>query len=608
MREFQFDVRLTLRAPVLSQASGARAYGVDTAGLRDSSNLPALPGSLIRGNLRHAWKALRENFPGRNEIPSEDETKAWFGAESETGTDDEPCRGWARFAEYWTVDKRTVEQRKDKGVRHRIERNQEKGAVESGSLQVIESPFSTGESVVYSGWIRAWCRDAAEADRLAQWIRKGLEYVPALGALKGAGFGRVLKVEVSHQPVPSSPGAASSVDPKVTAFGIVLTLDRPFCFARSHPPDSNRYESEDFIPGGASKGAIARRLRQSARDTGPLDHPAFPLLCQYFDVLRFTHAFPAMAANTVRPVMPPLSLMIGPKDATPDPPDNLYDVALRDGPGLIHNRAPAFSMDWKDKHFGMAYEKCGWGKPPERCLIIRTEINPKTGTAFKNKLFATECVTPDGHRWLANVDLSKVAENDRKQIIEELEKLLAAGLDRLGKTEAETKKIEILPGCPAPALHSYPLIHNGLAVVTLQSAARLSCPTRGGSCRPMTRSVCLKHIKMPGRSFPATAKPITAWNWCASLPGSNWWAAITSGGASSTTKLPTIRRYSPCPAACLYCGPSTNRQRKRNSRGGCKAACPSSPPRREAKTGAGRLIWPPMVTVRSPSISSCTGI
>jgi hypothetical protein len=104
---------------------------------------------------------------------------------------------------------------------------------------------------------------------------------------------------------------------------------------------------------------------------------------------------------------------------------------------------------------------------------VRTEINPKTGTAFKNKLFATECVTPDGHRWLANVDLSKVAENDRKQIIEELEKLLAAGLDRLGKTEAETKKIEILPGCPAPALHSYPLIHNGLAVVTLQSAARL---------------------------------------------------------------------------------------------------------------------------------------
>jgi hypothetical protein len=364
----QFDVRLTLRAPVLSQASGARAYGVDTAGLRDSSNLPALPGSLIRGNLRNAWKALRENFPGRNEIPSEDETRAWFGAESETGTDDEPCRGRARFAEYWTADKRTVEQRKDKGVRHRIERNQEKGAVESGSLQVIESPFSAGESVVYSGWIRAWCRDAAEADRLAQWIRKGLEYVPALGALKGAGFGRVLKVEVSHQPVPSSPGAASSVDPKVTAFGIVLTLDRPFCFARSHPPDSNRYESEDFIPGGASKGAIARRLRQSARDTDPLDHPAFPQLCQYFDVLRFTHAFPAMAANTVRPVMPPLSLMTGPKDATPDPPDNLYDVALKDGPGLIHNRAPAFSMDWKDKHFGMAYEKCGWGKPPERCV------------------------------------------------------------------------------------------------------------------------------------------------------------------------------------------------------------------------------------------------
>ncbi|NJO18074.1 MAG: hypothetical protein HC877_20795 [Thioploca sp.] len=49
-------MKLHLADPVLSQLSGGRAYGVDTAVLRSEAEIPALPGSLGRGNLRHVWQ------------------------------------------------------------------------------------------------------------------------------------------------------------------------------------------------------------------------------------------------------------------------------------------------------------------------------------------------------------------------------------------------------------------------------------------------------------------------------------------------------------------------------------------------------------------------
>lgn len=480
MNEYHFEVRLTLRAPILSQASGARAYGVDTASLRDGGNHPALPGSLVRGNLRHAWKDLRDRYPRVTEIPSEDEVKAWLGDKSEEGGDNRPNRGRLRFAEHWCADRPG-----ESGVRHRAERDPNAGAVAGGSLQVIESPFAAGEKVVYVGWIKAWCRDDTEAGRLGQWIRKGLEYMPALGALKGTGFGRVLAVELSTAPISVRTAGQSKVDSNATAFGIRLKLDRPFCFARSHLPNSNRYESEEFIPGGAIIGALARRLRHSGVDSGLLDHPDYPALCRHFDSLGFTQGFAVAEASSERPVVLPLSLVIGPTNAAEKASDDLYDVALKGAPGLIHHQAPAFSADWKDKHLTMAYQKCGWGAPLVRSLIVRTEIDPY-GAAEEEKLFATECVVPQGHGWLATVNLNKIDDGDRSKVIDELERLLSTGLDRLGKTEAEAQ-VELLPQRPALAVPCHPIIHDNLAIVALQSAARLLPhamgipPTNGGS-------------------------------------------------------------------------------------------------------------------------------
>jgi len=54
----RFKVDVTLVAPVLTMASGAIGMGLDAATLRDPMGRPALPGTLVKGNLRHAWEEL----------------------------------------------------------------------------------------------------------------------------------------------------------------------------------------------------------------------------------------------------------------------------------------------------------------------------------------------------------------------------------------------------------------------------------------------------------------------------------------------------------------------------------------------------------------------
>lgn len=60
MTRYRFEVRIHLAGPVLSQAAESREIGIDTAPRLGAGACPALPGNLIRGNLRHAWTRFHE--------------------------------------------------------------------------------------------------------------------------------------------------------------------------------------------------------------------------------------------------------------------------------------------------------------------------------------------------------------------------------------------------------------------------------------------------------------------------------------------------------------------------------------------------------------------
>jgi len=460
MPDYQFTVSITLQTPVLSQESGGRALGVDTAAVCDGG-FPALPGALVKGHLREAWTrlaALAADFITPADIA------AWLGDKSADGGDNAPVRSRLRFAAFWRAETPGG----GDNVLYRIAKNAQTGAVERGALQVIAAPHPPGQAVVYQADIEATVKDGAEAAQLARWLRKGLEFVPALGAFKGSGYGRVLGVAVAHRAAEPKPAAAVSVADRPfnpDGFGLRLRLDRPFCFARPHTPDSNRFESESFIPGAAVKGALAETLKACGQFDG---HGAFAALHRHFNRLRFTHGLPAPKGAGVRPLAIPLSLAVDGQGA-------LHDLALKAAPGLLAGRAPAFQPDWKGRHWAAAADFLGVDEPG-RVLTVRTAINSERGAAETEQLFALECVETQAHDWLLDVDLSRIpGEAERRAAGRQLRQALAAGLAPLGKTQAKAE-VECLEERLLPACRSASGLRDNLAVIVLQTAARLSLP------------------------------------------------------------------------------------------------------------------------------------
>lgn len=458
MDKYRFQISLRLRAPVLSQALDGQVFGVDVAALRGRDRQPVLPGTLIRGNLRHAWEAFAEYRI--DHAPSLDDVRRWLGAGSEA-SDDSPSRGRLRFADFWQADGSEHPVR-----RHRVRRDPATGAAASRALQVVESPHPPQAEPVYRGWIEARA-GAGEAAWLLRWLRKGLEWTPALGAFKGVGYGRVLAVTVEIETLKTG-GPAVEVSPD--GFGLSLRLDRPFCFARPHLPGDNLFRSERFIPGGAIKGALAHRLNLGTETPDS----AFPLVCRHFAALRVTHAFPAPENANRRPISLPASLVIVEVEQKKVAEPRLFDLALYRGPGLIQGRAPRFPIDWKNQDFEQAV-KAGLGySEPDTRLTVRTAIGAGTGAAREHQLFAYETVDPAGLDWLGDVDLGHPAipAGERAGLAAELARLLGEGLAGLGKTEA-LAAVKLQPERHAAAVKSRGWLVEGRAVVVLQTAALL---------------------------------------------------------------------------------------------------------------------------------------
>ena len=251
MSLWRFDITLTFRAPILSAAQGGRCFGIDSAVQRDWNGWPALAGSLVRGNLRHSWKELNDLAPDCAPVA----VKSWLGNEADSNSNS-PNRGRLSFSHWFVATSKGAAD----AVRHRI-RMSEKGAVVRGALQVVEATFSAGERIDFVG--QAWAELAGEGDaqQLAIRIHKGLAWVPAMGALKGVGFGKVEQVQV----VPAMVPARSLQELEGQRFGIALTFDRPICFARPQigKTEGNRFESQLHVPGAAIIAALAARWPQA---------------------------------------------------------------------------------------------------------------------------------------------------------------------------------------------------------------------------------------------------------------------------------------------------------------------------------------------------------
>ena len=464
------EITLTLIGPLLTQSSAPGEIGLDAVIARNHKGQAYLPGTLISGKLRQAWEEL-QHAAASNIAWFQPNVEQWLGKRNEFGL---PKNKRLVFSDFVLTG--PAESTETTAVRDRIKIDSERGAVGKHQLVMIENSFISGEEYSFIGKLHFFSPSSVGTDSIIQHVRAGIQWFSQLGALRSVGFGRVVKAEITDPRItplkkPETPGT------NVIRVGVLIEPEYPFCISGKTLAD-NVFESEVIIPGGAIIGCIATTWNQLAGqqegNVGNIDDPERETLKQNFNKLRFTHAFPG--SKTKRPVVAPLSLV------RVDGDDNYYDVSLLNRPCLIKNEPPDFALDWKNnentlKEYSWPYIRMktwGW-ESLDTELRVRTAIDRDTLRSAKNKLFAYEQIIPDEKQWYAELDLSRIEEDQRGTVFTQLKSLVQEGFIGLGKTKTPVK-ITFLPISPFFITNNTTPTHNDKWVITLQTNTLLGSP------------------------------------------------------------------------------------------------------------------------------------
>ncbi|MBN9119964.1 MAG: hypothetical protein J0I06_12510 [Planctomycetes bacterium] len=487
---YRLEVELTLLGPILTKGGQTAEPGIDAPLARDALGRAMLPYSLVKGKVLDAFHDL-----GRGNHP---DVHRWLGKPSADGGED-PDRGRLRFSDFVTEQPgtNTTHEHGD-AVIERVRIDRDTGSAARGALAMLEAPFGYGEEVEFTGCVE-FVADAAEADQIRNALVEAFNEVPAFGALRTVGFGRVHRVAAELKPAPERSKGA----PAVTggALPVRLHLDRPLCVV-GPKHRGNHFESLKHIPGAVLKGAAARLVQELTGHTGrAIDArvPGFRSLCRHFEAVRFAEARPMKLRDAMkRAVVPPLSLV-----SCKGREAGFWDAALWPGPRLIEVKkegevyqvAPAFDIDWKDEtrdavgvYFGTKYvirtpagETIESAEPPSE-RRTRTAISRDSGRAADEQLFSYGLAVNVGFVWETAIGLEGVPEPERAAVVADLRDLLGYGLPNIGKTRA-VAHVEWLTAPTVPAVRDGAAPPDGVHVVTLQTDCLMTDPdvlTRSG--------------------------------------------------------------------------------------------------------------------------------
>lgn len=441
----RWTLTLVLRSPFATRGLAA-GHGVDTPLARDGAGRVIVPGTLMRGLLRDAARRIALAAPDRPETGS---VAALFGCGSgagrEAGADadawrvaNEPLRRLIDVTDLVTPDAPTA------GTITRVSIDPNRGSVREGHLQVIELPYPLGREVTFTGTVTLHgTRVPAEH---ADWLlRRALALVPAVGAFKSAGFGAVVRADLSPaggealQPAPAA-AARAAADAAADAADVLvaLTFDRPF-LVNAERAAPNLFKGDAVVPGAVLKGALAETLSRDG------------LLCEGMGALlsgiTVGHAWPVAAADagaaltgrTHRRRVLPLSLAKR-RDRGGRGGGFVDRITAADATDDLRHGVPTFEADWKDGERADAH--VAFGIPavqPARDVRVRTAFDSEKGIALYDQeseagqLFVYSAVVPTHHVWVSRWAMPEDAD---PSLLAVLRRRLAAGLPGIGKTRA----------------------------------------------------------------------------------------------------------------------------------------------------------------------------
>jgi hypothetical protein len=444
---YQMPLSVTLMSPFATRGLIFNRASLDLPLARndntgdDGKGELILPGTLITGVVRAALTRLAEAASGEVDLGGEtrmlkEDLDALFGHESRKDTRaaqegwrvaNEPERAQLVIRDLVideTSKRKQIQERRDYP---RIKLDEELASVIEGFLQFVEMPFAIGEEITFAGTADLKV-GAIGADRTEALLRKALALVPAVGAIKSSGFGRLLKYDVGAATAVRAIGTGTSVRTGVP-LPVEYRIDRPFLVG-GRMASANLFKGSPVIPGATIKGALAATLATAKRMTADMA----ALLAE----ITIGHAFPRPAAGSPgdRPWQPlPLSLATSDCEKRVFLFDRLFDpLAVT----TINGRLATLAFQGDTKHETLLKEHFGLGWDlPEYEVRTRTKIDPDTGSAaFENdagQLFSYAAVKAGQHLWRGRLFIPDGVD---PALAKEVVGLLETGIVGLGKTGA----------------------------------------------------------------------------------------------------------------------------------------------------------------------------
>ena len=419
----KLTVALEVQGPVFSAATGKPKFGLDATQAR-SGDKPILPGSHIKGHLRHVFEqAKTEGVPGIDD----DWIVFWFGKPS--GSVGNTGSGSFQAASgHLSVGDLTAEASGD-GVVTRIAIDEGRGSVRDGMMQFVEAPWTYGETVKFKGELNLWgattesCRNQLLAN-----LAWAFQLIPAVGAFKTAGFGQLKGVVLggTWSPLPVATGA-SGAKAFENAGGADLQLRplKPF-LVWSYSHSGNFFAGDRIIPGQVLKAVAARWLYDRGLLKNKKDKDLFARL-----IFRHAHPVPRSAPGTPRPISIPLSIYKVDDGKEPVFADVLENPAYFRGYAAM--ATVTFKPDWKDLPQKLA-ARYGPRVMPRRDSRTRTAVD--NNVAADEQLFTQVGVDPNGCIWRGQILIPPDAASDERNAMAALIAALAGTSLGLGKTKA----------------------------------------------------------------------------------------------------------------------------------------------------------------------------
>ncbi|CAH0343037.1 RAMP superfamily CRISPR-associated protein [Rhizobium sp. CECT 9324] len=384
-----YPLKLSVAGPLMATGLQTNINGIDAPFLRDHAGNFIIPGTQLRGILRHVLEAMAEAAP-HLDIP--EKIALLFGRPSgsagsggfESGAKDwEPDRGHAVISDLIANPIKNVSK-----TMTRIAVDDFSGSVKPGHLQILEQPVGLGKVVEFHGTLSLQLPEDRASEYL-NWLAKALALVPAIGAHKSAGFGRVVDAtlgQTAQNRTAETPFDSKTIEAvaEADAAEVIITFDGPFLIS-AETWNSNLLSGKSRVPGSAIKAVIAQQM--GAKDP---QHKLHEVLA---DVI-ISEFRPSKPAGSRGKTLPLSYFAVQGMDELVDAFDFDPEEWAADGAVV------SFQPDWKDDNIAVASMKTQLNDRYEEQRHVRTRTAiSKNGTAATGQLFTYSSVIPGEYVW-----------------------------------------------------------------------------------------------------------------------------------------------------------------------------------------------------------------